>query len=74
MSASCRRIAQVTARRTKIDFVGFVCRMLRDGCSRVRLARYAAEQTTETVSWGCSVAGRPFTPGRAFIRYRQMAG
>jgi DDE superfamily endonuclease len=31
-----RRIAQVTARRTKIDFVAFVCRMLRTGYSRAR--------------------------------------
>lgn len=31
-----RRIAQVTARRTKVDFVAFVCRMLRSGYSRVR--------------------------------------
>jgi hypothetical protein len=28
-----RRITQVTARRTKVDFVAFVCRMLRDGYS-----------------------------------------
>jgi hypothetical protein len=28
-----RRLAQVTARRTKVDFVGFVCRMLRNGYS-----------------------------------------
>jgi hypothetical protein len=31
-----RRIAQVTAWRTKVDFVSFVCRMLRTGYSRVR--------------------------------------
>jgi hypothetical protein len=31
-----RRIAQLTARRTKVDFVGFVCRMLRNGYSRAR--------------------------------------
>jgi len=31
-----RRIAQVTARRTKVDFVGFVCQMLRKGYSRAR--------------------------------------
>lgn len=31
-----RRIAQVTARRTKVDFVGFVCRMLRSGYSTAR--------------------------------------
>jgi hypothetical protein len=31
-----RRIAQVTARRTKVDFVGFVCRMLRNGYTRAR--------------------------------------
>jgi hypothetical protein len=31
-----RRIAQVTARRTKVDFVAFVCRMLRRAYSRVR--------------------------------------
>ena len=31
-----RRHAQVTERRTKADFVGFVCRMLRRGYSRVR--------------------------------------
>jgi DDE superfamily endonuclease len=31
-----RRITQVTARRTKADFVGFVCRMLRNGYSRAR--------------------------------------
>jgi DDE superfamily endonuclease len=31
-----RRIAQVTARRTKVDFVAFVCRMLRNGYSHVR--------------------------------------
>jgi len=31
-----RRIAKVTARRTKVDFVGFVCRMLSHGYSRVR--------------------------------------
>jgi hypothetical protein len=33
-----RRFAQVTARRTKVDFVAFVCRMLRSGYSRVRKA------------------------------------
>jgi hypothetical protein len=31
-----RRATQVTARRTKIDFVGFICRMLRRGYSRAR--------------------------------------
>jgi hypothetical protein len=31
-----RRIAQVTARRTKVDFVGFVCRLLRSGYSQAR--------------------------------------
>jgi transposase len=31
-----RRLAQVTARRTKIDFVGFVCRLLRRGYSQAR--------------------------------------
>ncbi len=31
-----RRHAEVTDRRTKVDFVGFVCRMLRRGYSRVR--------------------------------------
>jgi hypothetical protein len=31
-----RRFAQVTARRTKIDFVAFVCRMLRRGYSHAR--------------------------------------
>jgi hypothetical protein len=31
-----RRIAQVTARRTKIDFVCFVCRLLRNGYSQAR--------------------------------------
>ncbi len=31
-----RRHAEVTERRTKTDFVGFVCRMLRRGYSRVR--------------------------------------
>jgi len=31
-----RRLAQVTARRTKVDFVGFVCRMLRNGYSHAR--------------------------------------
>jgi len=31
-----RRLAQVTARRTKIDFVGFVCRLLRNGYSQAR--------------------------------------
>jgi hypothetical protein len=31
-----RRITQVTARRTKVDFVGFVCRMLRNGYPRAR--------------------------------------
>jgi hypothetical protein len=31
-----RRFAQVTARRTKVDFVAFVCRMLRSGYSNVR--------------------------------------
>ena len=31
-----RRFAQVTARRTKIDFVGFICRMLRRGYSQAR--------------------------------------
>jgi hypothetical protein len=31
-----RRIAQVTARRTKLDFVAFLCRMLRKGYSRAR--------------------------------------
>ncbi|CAG1771721.1 hypothetical protein BAC2_01922 [uncultured bacterium] len=31
-----RRHTEVTARRTKADFVGFVCRMLRRGYSRVR--------------------------------------
>lgn len=30
------RFAQVTARRTKVDFVDFVCRMLRSGYSQVR--------------------------------------
>src|SRR5260370_25816436 len=30
------RIAQVTARRTKVDFVAFVCRMLRRGYSHAR--------------------------------------
>jgi DDE superfamily endonuclease len=30
------RFAQVTARRTKVDFVAFVCRMLRRGYSHVR--------------------------------------
>lgn len=33
-----RRFAQVTARRTKVDFVAFVCRMLRSGYSHVRKA------------------------------------
>jgi hypothetical protein len=31
-----RRLAQVTARRTKIDFVAFVCRLLRNGYSQAR--------------------------------------
>jgi hypothetical protein len=31
-----RRLAQVTARRTKIDFVGFVCWLLRRGYSQAR--------------------------------------
>ncbi|MGH8305832.1 MAG: transposase, partial [Steroidobacteraceae bacterium] len=31
-----RRFAQVTARRTKLDFVAFVCRFLRRGYSQVR--------------------------------------
>jgi len=31
-----RRLAQVTARRTKIDFVAFVCRLLRRGYSEAR--------------------------------------
>lgn len=31
-----RRFAQVTARRTKVDFVDFVCRLLRSGYSHVR--------------------------------------
>lgn len=31
-----RRIAQVTARRTKVDFVSFVCQLLRNGYSKVR--------------------------------------
>jgi hypothetical protein len=31
-----RRFAQVTARRTKVDFVGFICRMLRRGYSQAR--------------------------------------
>jgi DDE superfamily endonuclease len=31
-----RRITQVTARRTKTDLVGFVCRMLRNGYSSAR--------------------------------------
>jgi len=31
-----RRFAQVTARRTKVDFVAFVCRMLHGGYSQVR--------------------------------------
>jgi hypothetical protein len=31
-----RRVAQVTARRTKVDFVAFVCRMLRSGYSHAR--------------------------------------
>jgi len=31
-----RRITQVTARRTKVDFVGFACRMLRSGYSHAR--------------------------------------
>ena len=31
-----RRLAQVTARRTKVDFVGFVCRLLHSGYSQAR--------------------------------------
>jgi hypothetical protein len=31
-----RRLAQVTARRTKVDFVGFVCRLLHRGYSQAR--------------------------------------
>jgi hypothetical protein len=31
-----RRLAQVTAQRTKIDFVGFVCRLLHRGYSQAR--------------------------------------
>lgn len=31
-----RRFAQVTARRTKVDFVAFVCRLVHRGYSRVR--------------------------------------
>jgi DDE superfamily endonuclease len=31
-----RRFVQVTARRTKIDFVAFVCRLLRHGYTQVR--------------------------------------
>ncbi len=31
-----RRMAQVTARRTKVDFVAFVCRLLRSGYSHAR--------------------------------------
>ena len=31
-----RRFAQVTARRTKVDFVAFVCRLLRRGYSHAR--------------------------------------
>jgi hypothetical protein len=31
-----RRIAQVTARRTKVDFVAFICRMLRRGYTQAR--------------------------------------
>jgi hypothetical protein len=31
-----RRFTQVTARRTKVDFVAFICRMLRSGYSQVR--------------------------------------
>jgi hypothetical protein len=31
-----RRLTQVTARRTKVDFVGFVCQMLRNGYSHAR--------------------------------------
>jgi hypothetical protein len=31
-----RRTTQVTARRTKLDFVGFICRMLRRGYTRAR--------------------------------------
>ena len=31
-----RRLAQVTARRTKIDFVRFVCRLLRHGYATAR--------------------------------------
>lgn len=31
-----RRIAQVTARRTKVDFVAFVCRVLRRGYAHAR--------------------------------------
>jgi hypothetical protein len=31
-----RRFVQVTARRTKVDFVAFVCRLLRSGYNRVR--------------------------------------
>lgn len=31
-----RRFAQVTARRTKVDFVAFVCRMLRNGYAQAR--------------------------------------
>jgi hypothetical protein len=31
-----RRFVQVTARRTKVDFVAFVCRLLRSGYTRAR--------------------------------------
>lgn len=40
-----RRHTEVTERRTKADFVGFVCRMLRRGYSRVRKVHLVLETT-----------------------------
>jgi len=38
-----RRFVQVTARRTKVDFVDFVCRLLRRGYSHVRKVHFVLD-------------------------------
>jgi hypothetical protein len=38
-----RRFVQVTARRTKVDFVAFVCRLLRRRCSHVRKVHFVLD-------------------------------
>jgi DDE superfamily endonuclease len=38
-----RRFVQVTARRTKVDFVAFVCRLLRRGYSHVRKVHFVLD-------------------------------